>query len=123
LTPIIEKNMKGLPNRFNFSVMVAGIMTISLFAGMSRSFAQPMEGKIRFLATHNWAKMMAAVDYLSKLQRDKVTYIRIRKKGLNRMMQVIPGEEMYMISTGSSVKIKFLTGSSSWEKFIISKIP
>ncbi len=37
--------------------------------------AQKMEGSMRYLITHNWTKKMAAVDYLSKQQRDRVTYM------------------------------------------------
>lgn len=34
-----------------------------------------MEGKIRFLRTSNWTKMIAAVDYLSKQSRERATYM------------------------------------------------
>ena len=52
-----------------------------LFLGISLAFfpvlvrAQKMEGTIRYLVIHNWTKKMAAVEYLSKEQRDKVTYM------------------------------------------------
>jgi len=36
---------------------------------------QPLEGTIRYLRTHNWAKMMASVDYISKNQRDRMMYM------------------------------------------------
>ena len=37
--------------------------------------AQSSEGHIRYLVTHNWAKKMAAVDYISKQQKDKIAYM------------------------------------------------
>ena len=37
--------------------------------------AQTLEGTIRYLRTHNWAKMMAGVDYISKNQRDRMMYM------------------------------------------------
>lgn len=33
------------------------------------------EGYIRYLVTHNWAKKFAAVDYISKQQREKMSYV------------------------------------------------
>jgi GLPGLI family protein len=39
------------------------------------SLAQKPEGYIRYLRTGNWAKQMAAVDYLSKQQRDRMMYM------------------------------------------------
>jgi GLPGLI family protein len=46
-----------------------------LFLNPMQSKAQNTEGKIRYLVTHNWAKELAAVDYLSKQQRERVTYM------------------------------------------------
>lgn len=37
--------------------------------------AQKLEGTIRYLRTQNWAKMMASVDYISKLQRERMMYM------------------------------------------------
>ncbi|MCB9354771.1 MAG: GLPGLI family protein [Lewinellaceae bacterium] len=37
--------------------------------------AQEMEGSIRYLVTHNWTKKMAAVDYISKQQRERIAYM------------------------------------------------
>ena len=37
--------------------------------------AQTHEGTIRYLRTQNWAKMMAAVDYISKQQRERMMYM------------------------------------------------
>ena len=44
-----------------------------LFSTMS--FAQKTEGTIRYLNTSNYVKMMAAVDYLSKQNIDKMAYM------------------------------------------------
>lgn len=38
-------------------------------------FAQKPEGYIRYLRTGNWAKQMAAVEYMSKQQRDRMMYM------------------------------------------------
>lgn len=43
------------------------------FAG--RLSGQEMEGEIRYLAVHNWTKKMAALDYLSPQQREKIAYM------------------------------------------------
>lgn len=37
--------------------------------------SQEMEGKIRYLVVHNWTKKMAAVDYISKQQRERIAYM------------------------------------------------
>ncbi len=37
--------------------------------------AQELEGSIRYLVTHNWSKKMAAVDYISKQQRERIAYM------------------------------------------------
>ncbi|MBK8424998.1 MAG: GLPGLI family protein [Lewinellaceae bacterium] len=37
--------------------------------------AQETEGVIRYLVTHNWSKKMAAVDYISKQQRERIAYM------------------------------------------------
>ena len=39
------------------------------------AFSQEMEGTIRYLVTHNWTKKMAAIDYISKQQREKIAYM------------------------------------------------
>lgn len=38
-------------------------------------FSQPMEGRIRYLVTRNWTKMMAQLDYMSKQSRERATYM------------------------------------------------
>lgn len=35
----------------------------------------PKEGMIRYLVTHNWTKKMAVVDYISKQQRERLSYM------------------------------------------------
>ena len=62
-------------SRFPFRNRMLTLLLISviLLPGMGK--AQKMEGTIRYLVTFNWTKQMAAVDYLSKQQRDKVTYM------------------------------------------------
>lgn len=37
--------------------------------------AQALEGSIRYLVTHDWTKKMAAVDYISKQQRERIAYM------------------------------------------------
>ncbi|HOY04602.1 MAG TPA: GLPGLI family protein [Saprospiraceae bacterium] len=37
--------------------------------------AQEIEGVIRYLVIHNWSKKMAAVDYISKQQRERISYM------------------------------------------------
>jgi len=39
------------------------------------SFAQKMEGSVRYLMVHNWTKQMAAVDYMSKQAIDRLSYM------------------------------------------------
>ncbi|MEI6408582.1 MAG: GLPGLI family protein [Bacteroidota bacterium] len=66
-----DKSIKiGFKNRFQYSYLLLIFLTAS-----TQSFAQEMEGSIRYLLLHNWAKKMAAVDYLSKQQKDKVSYM------------------------------------------------
>ncbi len=49
------------------------IITFLLAAAGAR--AQETEGVVRYLVTHNWSKKMAAVDYISKQQRERVAYM------------------------------------------------
>ena len=49
------------------------ILTLLFFAPGIR--AQEMEGAVRYLVTHNWTKKMAAVDYISKQQRERISYM------------------------------------------------
>ena len=51
-------------------------LTLVIFILLSSvSFAQKMEGSIRYLVIHNFTKMYAAVDYLSKQTVDRLTYM------------------------------------------------
>jgi GLPGLI family protein len=49
------------------------IFLISFFTICSN--AQTDEGVIRYLITHNWTKKMAAVDYISKQQKERQAYM------------------------------------------------
>lgn len=49
--------------------------TLMLFCWTATGFSQEMEGVIRYLRTQNWAKQMASLDYLSKQQREKISYM------------------------------------------------
>lgn len=52
------------------------IAFILLLPAALLSQEQPLEeGVIRYLVTHNWSKKMAAVDYLSKQQRERIAYM------------------------------------------------
>lgn len=51
------------------------ILSICLLLSSVVAQAQETEGVIRYLILHNWSKKMAAVDYISKQQRDKIAYM------------------------------------------------
>lgn len=38
-------------------------------------YGQQMEGTVRYLITHDWTKKMAAVDYISKQRRERISYM------------------------------------------------
>ena len=38
-------------------------------------YGQELEGTIRYLIVHNWTKKMAAVDYISKQRRERISYM------------------------------------------------
>jgi GLPGLI family protein len=57
------------------SSFLKGMIFILLILLSTVSFAQKIEGTVRYLMTHNWAKQMAAVDYLSKQSTDKLSYM------------------------------------------------
>jgi len=66
-----SKSIKiGPRNRFLNCVLL-----LAFLVSATQSFAQEMEGSIRYLLLHNWTKKMAAVDYLSKQQREKIAYM------------------------------------------------
>ena len=52
------------------SILIALILSCPLWA-----FSQENEGVIRYLMTQNWAKKIAAVDYISQQQKDKSSYM------------------------------------------------
>jgi GLPGLI family protein len=64
-----SSNQKGL---FRF-VKALAIAILILFSTVG--MAQKMEGSIRYLMVHNFAKRYAAVDYLSKQDIDRVSYM------------------------------------------------
>ncbi len=49
-------------------------LTLLLFIATFTLFGQNQSGVIRYLITHNWAKKMAAVEYISKQTRDREMY-------------------------------------------------
>lgn len=51
------------------------ILAISLLLASAGAQAQEIEGVIRYLVVHNWSKKMAAVDYISKQQRERIDYM------------------------------------------------
>ncbi|MCW5922232.1 MAG: GLPGLI family protein [Saprospiraceae bacterium] len=53
------------------------LLLLALFISLS-AIAQeqpPLEGRIRYLVVHDWAKKMAAVDYLSKQRKERIAYM------------------------------------------------
>lgn len=61
--------MQKLPLLFS----ILALATSSLFA--QESPAPVTEGTIRYVVTHNWTKKMAALDYLSKQRKERVSYM------------------------------------------------
>ena len=51
------------------------IIIIALLFAAAEARTQEIEGVIRYLVTHNWSKKMAAVDYISKQQRERIAYM------------------------------------------------
>lgn len=51
------------------------IATLIFAISLASVGAQEMEGVIRYLVVHNWTKKMAAVDYISKQQRERISYM------------------------------------------------
>lgn len=70
-TPMIMSNQKPKHSyRLLKTITLAMILLIPVM-----SFAQKMEGSVRYLMVHNWAKQMAAVDYLSKQATERLAYM------------------------------------------------
>jgi GLPGLI family protein len=57
---------------FNIQVLRAMLLAF-LFPALLQ--AQPMEGRIRYLVVHDWVKKFAALDYISKQQRERYSYM------------------------------------------------
>jgi GLPGLI family protein len=51
------------------------VLWIAFFLTFASASAQQTEGHIRYLITHNWAKKMAAVDYISQQRKDESAYM------------------------------------------------
>lgn len=62
----------------NQTFMKKTLLILALILPLS-AFAQdqqpPLEGYIRYLVVHDWAKKMAAVDYLSKQRKERIAYM------------------------------------------------
>ncbi|MBK8922294.1 MAG: GLPGLI family protein [Saprospirales bacterium] len=56
------------------SVLPLAILMAATFLPSALS-AQDAEGEIRYLVVHNWTKKMAALDYLTKQQRERIAYM------------------------------------------------
>lgn len=50
------------------------LLYIFLFAAFT-TYGQPLEGTVRYLIVHDWSKKMAAVDYISKQRRERISYM------------------------------------------------
>lgn len=51
------------------------LLFICLIAGLLHAQEPVQEGYIRYLIVHNWTKKMAAVDYISKQTRERISYM------------------------------------------------
>src|ERR1035437_3351941 len=61
-----------------YNQIISGFKLVALAAFLlitSLASAQKIEGSVRYMMTNDWAKKMAAVDYLSKQAVDKMTYM------------------------------------------------
>ncbi len=52
-----------------------GVLLCGWFLCTGVAFSQPIEGEIRYLVTHNWVKMLNALDYISAREREKSAYM------------------------------------------------
>jgi GLPGLI family protein len=71
---MIMKLFKDKGLLFGCLVFLA-ISMISVKSAGAQTQTPQFEGKIRFLVTSNWTKMISAVDYLSKQSRERATYM------------------------------------------------
>jgi GLPGLI family protein len=61
--------------RFNKFFDLQLILLMVLFTLPFAGFSQKNEGMVKYLKTYNWTKMMASVDYLSKEETDRDSYM------------------------------------------------
>jgi len=66
---------KGYNQKQKHYKLLKGLALILLVLFSTTSFAQKMEGTVRYLMAHNWVKKMAAVDYMSKQAVDRYAYM------------------------------------------------
>ena len=59
----------------NYIQLTLTLAFFSLAFLPNNAAAQELEGEIRYLIVHNWTKKMAALDYLSQQQRDRIAYM------------------------------------------------
>lgn len=56
-------------------LLIALLLSFSTQVGANAQSDTTLQGTVRYLLTHNWTKKMAAVDYLSTQQRERVAYM------------------------------------------------
>ncbi|MEQ1744481.1 MAG: GLPGLI family protein [Saprospiraceae bacterium] len=59
----------------NCPTLLLGLALAASYLFSPIAYGQAPEGEIRYLVTHNWTKKMAALDYLSKQQRERIAYM------------------------------------------------
>lgn len=74
-TCFIQENLDTHTNMKVKTLIITVIISLVWLGVPTPLSAQNVEGKIRFLVTHNWTKKLAAVEYLSKQQRERATYM------------------------------------------------
>lgn len=52
-----------------------GLVFTLVFSAAAQDQTPPLEGRVRYLVIHDWSKKMAAVDYLSKQRRERISYM------------------------------------------------
>ncbi len=55
--------------------IVGALLLIVSFLSPHFADSQELEGEIRYLIVHNWTKKMTALDYISKQQRERISYM------------------------------------------------
>jgi GLPGLI family protein len=71
----MEKSQNKPGKYFRKQILAVVILLLASTVISAKAFSQQNEGVVRYLKTYNWVKMMAAVDYLSKEQIDRVSYM------------------------------------------------